>query len=613
MQVTASRPYVHYTPLRSIVSMVLLVFVLALANQNAAAQSGNSQSKNHQPISLEKNLCALAGRAEATPGQIIAIRDQFDCASGKLEKSTDHFWLLADIAEDQASFTEPVLRYRAARHGAVTIFRQLADGSWIASRQDMPAMTANWRAPWAIAAPLLGPDGARPQTLLVSVERPWDPSNLSDLQIWEARQDAVFARRAQVLSALFAGLLFGPLLLNIVFFATLRQQFVLFHSLMLASILGTQIFWTGLIFDLVPSATMIDRSVAVHLLLAIFGFAVSMLVRSLCNPAKLGPIGRIALPVVGMASIAATSIVLLAAPAWPLIGSQIFHGFYGLMVLTVLTLLIYAAMRGDRMAIILIFGLSGFLVVAILRLGRALGWLDDAPILDAGFNLAVLLEVVVTSAIVGIKAWQLRQRHDLAVKAGATEAILARTDPLTKIMNRRGFMERFRALGNNSRAPSQTTALILVDIDHFKRINDSYGHDAGDLALVQMADMLQRCCRKDDILARFGGEEFAIMARCSDSDGVQHFVERVKQDIANTQFGNADTMIGAIAVSMGVAQIAQGSDTPDFDRYYRAADRALYRAKNAGRDTICYAEAEDFISPQPSSQSGGDAPRPLQA
>ncbi|MEO1043846.1 MAG: diguanylate cyclase [Pseudomonadota bacterium] len=569
----------------AIVVAFICILLLSLPSRGAAQLVQEAAN----PVRLSASMCTLAGDGDAMPETVAAMRDSFDCSSNKLQKATDHFWLLADISEAQAGFRNPVLRYRTARHGDIVIHRRLSDGRWVSTRHDQASMTANWRAPWAVAAPLLGPDGERPDLLLVSVDRPWDPTNLSDLEIWEADQDIAAGQRQQVLSALFAGLIFGPLLLNIVFFATLRQRFVLFHSLMLVSILASQIFWTGLIFDLVPGATMIDRSVAVHLLLPIFGFAICMLVRSLCDPIKLGPRARTALPAIGMASMVATLLVILIAPGWPLIGPQIFHGFYSLMVLTVLISLVIAAMRGDRMAMLLILGLSGFLVIAILRLGRALGWLDDAPIFDAGFHLAVLLEVLVTSAIVGIKAWQLRQRHDLALEVGANEALLARTDPLTRIMNRRGFMEHFRALESNHRAPSRTTALILVDIDHFKQINDRFGHEAGDVTLMQLADMLRLCCRKDDVLARFGGEEFAILARCSNSDGVHQFAERIKDSIAQTRFGDARHPVGALSVSIGVAEIDPGSDAPDFDRHYRAADRALYRAKNLGRNRICYA------------------------
>ncbi|MEM1133623.1 MAG: diguanylate cyclase [Pseudomonadota bacterium] len=592
----------QHTVIAAYAAMLFCAFLFALHIPYAKADDSLNASPDdrafvQQPIALSGSICALPGNSGASPEQIIARRGEFDCTSDKMDKATDHFWMVTDITKEQTGFAVPVLRYRAARHGDVTIYRKFNDGRWLSTHHDMADMTANWRTPWAVAAPLLGPSGERPETLLISVNQPWNPSNLSDVQIWEAQQDIAVSESESLLSALFIGLLFAPLLLNIIFFATLRQRFILFHSLMLVAILGCNLFWTGLIFELAPNATMVDRSIGSHISLAVLAFAICMLVHSLCDPQKLGQTAYRALPAVGVLGLATTMLILAIAPDWPLVGSRIFNAVYGLMVATVTVSLVTAATRGDRLAMLQILGLSGFLVVAISRLGRAMGWLAETPMMDSsGFHFAVLLEVLVTSLIVGMKIWQLRQNHDHALRQSANEALLARTDSLTQIMNRRGFMEQFRALEQDGRAPSKVTALILVDIDHFKRINDKYGHDAGDMVLIQMAQLLQQCCRKGDSLARFGGEEFAILAQCSDTIGIRQLARRIQQTISEMTFGNPGKPVGAVSVSMGVTQINLYPTTLDFDHHYRAADRALYRAKNMGRNRICHAEDDDNLA-----------------
>lgn len=155
---------------------------------------------------------------------------------------------------------------------------------------------------------------------------------------------------------------------------------------------------------------------------------------------------------------------------------------------------------------------------------------------------------------------------------------LARIDPLTGLLNRRAFLERcdLEQL-RNTRHPG-TLSLVVLDVDHFKRVNDLYGHPAGDRALKDFASALVRTFRVTDVLARIGGEEFAVLMVETDGPKALEIGERVRAEVAKIALpqGNLTTSIG-VAVWDGVES---------FEAWFAQADRALYRAKESGRNRV---------------------------
>jgi diguanylate cyclase (GGDEF)-like protein len=156
---------------------------------------------------------------------------------------------------------------------------------------------------------------------------------------------------------------------------------------------------------------------------------------------------------------------------------------------------------------------------------------------------------------------------------------LATTDPLTSLANRRSFRDRLEAECARSARAGIPLGLALVDLDHFKRVNDTHGHQAGDAVLRELADRLRRCARREDIVARVGGEEFAWLLPEADLDAAMEAAERLRRRIAGEPF----PIVGRVTASIGVATLGAGPD-----ELVRDADRALYRAKDAGRD-LCVA------------------------
>lgn len=156
---------------------------------------------------------------------------------------------------------------------------------------------------------------------------------------------------------------------------------------------------------------------------------------------------------------------------------------------------------------------------------------------------------------------------------------LATTDTLTGIRNRRAFDEQLALELTRARRYGQKLALILLDIDHFKRINDRHGHQVGDRVLVDLAHVVGSRLRASEVFARWGGEEFIILAPNSDAEDAALLAEEVRARVEAHDFPE----VGRVTVSLGVTEYTAEDST---DSLWKRADTALYRAKTAGRNRV---------------------------
>lgn len=167
-------------------------------------------------------------------------------------------------------------------------------------------------------------------------------------------------------------------------------------------------------------------------------------------------------------------------------------------------------------------------------------------------------------------------------------------DALTGLLNRKSFDGAFVRAAMQQNAlelkldhadrrtahHQQSYWMAVLDIDHFKRINDNYGHLIGDEVLVLMARIMRTALRQQDQLYRFGGEEFVVLLRCPDHAHAEAVLERFRETVERFEFPR----VGGVTVSVGFTQL-RGSDSPD--SAFNRADKAVYQAKNSGRNRVC--------------------------
>ncbi len=163
---------------------------------------------------------------------------------------------------------------------------------------------------------------------------------------------------------------------------------------------------------------------------------------------------------------------------------------------------------------------------------------------------------------------------------------LAITDGLTQVANRRHFDERIQEEVDRSQRYGRPLVLLLLDIDHFKKVNDTYGHPAGDAVLRRVADICRASIRALDLVARFGGEEFAILLPETDIPGALQLAERIREDIAALPVTYGPNTI-QVTASLGVAATENGDRSSE--QLLKAADEMLYAAKQGGRNQVGFA------------------------
>ncbi len=202
------------------------------------------------------------------------------------------------------------------------------------------------------------------------------------------------------------------------------------------------------------------------------------------------------------------------------------------------------------------------------------------------------------SVLVAVTTMLVRRNRDLL----AVLASEARTDALTGLLNRRGFDERAEIELTRARREGSSIAVVMFDIDYFKRVNDEWGHDTGDLVLARTAAILADEARDIDVVARLGGEEFAVLMPSCDSEGAAQLADRTRDAVAAA----GSSGVPAVRMSAGLAAAEAPENAQEL---LQAADIALYRAKGAGRDrTECF-EAQASPAPEQPMFDAGIAAR----
>ncbi len=165
---------------------------------------------------------------------------------------------------------------------------------------------------------------------------------------------------------------------------------------------------------------------------------------------------------------------------------------------------------------------------------------------------------------------------------------MATTDELTGLFNRREAMRRLEDQWSFSERQDRPLACMMLDIDHFKKCNDTYGHDAGDEVLRKTAHILKRSVRTGETVCRIGGEEFVVFCPGATAEMASKGAERLRAAVEANQVAHGNATL-SVTISAGVAE--RGSDTPNFDDLLKRADQALYEAKDTGRNRVCVAVA----------------------
>ena len=224
-------------------------------------------------------------------------------------------------------------------------------------------------------------------------------------------------------------------------------------------------------------------------------------------------------------------------------------------------------------------GLTFVLTFAPIVLAYVLGaaparWGRDFPTLAVNLALAQTTYFLMLSAIAILRSDHRRTQERVELMRS-----LAATDVLTDLPNRRALGDALRSHLALAERGATALSVVLIDVDHFKQINDRHGHAAGDAALVMLARLLRGLLRGGDLVGRWGGEEFLIVTPSTSLAAAADLAERIRARVAEWPFDHGD----AVSISLGVSQALPGDN---LDALMQRADRALYRAKGRGRNRV---------------------------
>lgn len=204
----------------------------------------------------------------------------------------------------------------------------------------------------------------------------------------------------------------------------------------------------------------------------------------------------------------------------------------------------------------------------------------------------------------------LKQAFELKLKNEELQA-LSVTDPLTGLYNRRQFETIMEAEMNLYYRYCHSLSLLVLDIDHFKRVNDTYGHAVGDVVIKDVATICKETIRKTDVLCRIGGEEFVLLCKNCDKESVKVVAEKLREGVSRHLFEQDDVHIRA-TISIGGATLDGECSDLNSDEFFKLADQALYYSKEHGRNRVTHFSdvADELTRGRTGGQSGSNAGNP---
>ncbi|MEN8170190.1 MAG: GGDEF domain-containing protein [Pseudomonadota bacterium] len=222
----------------------------------------------------------------------------------------------------------------------------------------------------------------------------------------------------------------------------------------------------------------------------------------------------------------------------------------------------------------------GFLLTLFCSILALISYLSKYGNIVDRINLLIIIDVVICMSIIWVISHLYERYREMSSKA---LHLLATTDELTGLYNRRQMEKAFKHLSMVADRQQQLLAVVVMDLDHFKKVNDQWGHDAGDAVLVHVAKLLRDGLRQSDWAFRTGGEEFCLLLPVEGYEGAIKAADTVRQSIADTPCHHGELSI-PLSASIGIALYP--NDGSDYENLLQLGDQHMYRAKEQGRNRI---------------------------
>lgn len=520
-------------------------------------------------VGQELRTCILRDAGGMDPAALIHHPERFDCTSRQYDLGPGDFWVLSQEIGRRSDAGNPLaVRFASLWQNGLALHTLYADGHIETRRTDARGITP-WMQMGAIAEVPLEQRDAKVVRLLWHVD---GSANMRGVMLGTRLVNDTESRWSNVaLAALyagFAGLAIALIVYNFALWGALRHRFQLLYCVMALGLLGYVFSSSGALAWIVPEIANNDRLRINYLLLGFTAASALVFARSFFEEQVFaGWFGRFTNIVAGTLLGVGLLVFFFAPLNVQLVDAAYSCAFLGLGAVVLPMLWRAWRVRSNYLWLFAI-GWGAPILTSLTRTLANFHFLPWSFWLDNSTLLAMAVEALMSSLAIAYRIRLLRDERDEAIASEVMARRLADTDPLTGLLNRRAFLAR--AIGRTGEQQ-----LLIVDLDHFKRVNETLGHDGGDEVLRLIARVLRAAAPAGTLVARLGGEEFAILAPADTP--IEPETLLVKLRAARMPF---DLKVTA---SIGACNGPLASDL-DWKMLYRGADIALFEAKSAGRD-----------------------------
>lgn len=505
-----------------------------------------------------------------TPARMLQSPTRFDCSAEQYRHGSGDFWVLSAPLHTTEAPHYARVRFASLWQRSMTLFAIYGDGGVATVHADGRDLSRHLQL-GAMPEFRLPAREARVERLLFRIEGAANARGvLLHLAVVDAQRSATLGIRMAAIYAAFGGLALALLVYNLALWGALRHRFQPAYCGMVVALAAYAFSSSGALAWVVAGIDNNDRLRVNYVTLGLTTAAAVLFARAFFErrvfDGWLRPVST------GVIALLGTSGVLFAALSHfdMRIADRIYQWSF-VAGLSVVAPILYRAWRVESRflwlfslawAAPIVFAVARTL--AVLHLIPSSFWMDNSTVLSMAF------EALLSSLAIAYRVQLLSRERDEARARALSLRMLADEDPLTTLLNRRAFLHA--AVG---RSGLQT--LHLIDLDHFKAVNDALGHDGGDEVLRLIAATLRRIAPADALVTRLGGEEFAILTSAAhpiDGEGVLTALRQTRMPFDL-----------AVTASVGSCTGSLMSDS-DWKQLYRSADRALFDAKAAGRDRV---------------------------
>lgn len=430
--------------------------------------------------------------------------------------------------------------------------------------------------------PIIFPSGQNAD-IFIKVETIQETLGPLDIAI----QDLLTYEESRVTNMWALGLYFGAIIAlvfyNLVLYLNLRTPGHRMYVAAMTAVLGFMAMDAGLLQSLLPPI-LSNREPAVFATLNfLMTGAMIRFCQVFCQIQRVNRHLDVWMWLLFWGLLAAAAVTLFAPLTMTTVLALVGQVFITLVVVTLLVASTMAGVKGNSAGYIFLAAWLAFLLGGMLRTLLTLEMLPRMPITEYAVYIGSVLEAMILALGLSYRVGQLRLQRNKAVREQHQAMTLANKDDLTPAYNRRFFDNYLAQILTGSNTDRSRTALLLLDIDHFKNINDNYGHDAGDVMLKAITERCIHAMREGDVLCRLGGDEFAIVLNDVDEATAINHAKRIQQRIEGNpiQYANQE-----IAITMSVGVMTSLSSVHTVSDALRHADQALYQAKAAGRNQV---------------------------